>query len=168
MSATAGAAVASHGSRWDRLGVFASVACTLHCIAGPFLFLAVPTFAEVWAHPASHALIALFVLPLASTVLLRGYRLHGKTWVAACAWIGVAFVLSGSVLPFVGTEAAAAESGACASCCPQLVTNDATGGVAGVEWPPASIATVLGSAFLVASHLGNLAYCRCCRAAQCA
>ncbi len=164
MSATADAA----STRWDRLGVFASVACTVHCIAGPFLFLAVPTFAEVWSHPAAHALIALFVLPLAATVLLRGYRAHGRTWVAACAWVGVAFVLSGCVLPFVGTEAAAAESGACASCCPQLVTSADGSGIAGVEWPPASIATVLGSVFLVAAHLGNLAYCRCCAAASAA
>ena len=152
---------------WDRLGVWASVACTLHCIAGPFLFLAVPAFAEVWAHPASHALIAIFVLPLACTVLLRGYRVHRKHWVATCAMIGIAFVVAGSVLPFLGNEVAAAESGACASCCPQLVESADGDGFAGLSWPPASIATVLGSCFLVASHLGNLAYCRCCRAATC-
>jgi MerC mercury resistance protein len=158
LSATTGAA----SSRWDRLGVLASIACTVHCIAGPFLFLAAPTFADVWSHPAAHAVIALFVLPLAATVLLRGYHAHGKTWVAVCAWTGVAFILAGCALPFVGTEVAAAEAGACATCCPQLVPSAEGDGIAGVTWPPASIATVLGSVFLVASHLGNLAYCRCC------
>ena len=52
--------------RWDRLGIAASTACTIHCLVAPLLFLFLPRLADVWAHPASHALVALFVLPMAA------------------------------------------------------------------------------------------------------
>ena len=166
---------------WDRLGVGASIACAVHCMVAPLLFLAAPTFAGIWAHPSSHALIALLVVPLAGTVLFRGYRLHGRKWVAATALAGVACILVGSALPFLGDEepvradsasegvvAAGTEEAAepvelfCDNCCPQLVEDE--NGETTLGWPPASIATVLGSMLLVACHLGNLVACRCCGA----
>ena len=151
-------------TRWDHLGVLASVLCAAHCLAAPLLFLAVPSFAGVWAHPSSHALIAMLVLPLAGTVLLRGYRLHRKTWVASAAALGCGCVVVGCVLPFldVGSTVAAAEtSSGCAECCPQLVEDEA--GAWSLDWPPASVVSVIGSALLVVGHLGNL-FCsrRCC------
>jgi hypothetical protein len=149
-------------SRWDRLGVCASVACAFHCLAAPLLFLAAPTFAGIWAHPSSHALIGLLVLPLAGTVLIRGYCVHRKLWVATAAVFGIACILLGSVLPFLEGETAACAAETCTSCCPRIVPDGAGGFTFG--WPSASLATIAGSALLVACHLGNLAYCRCCGA----
>ena len=161
LAVAGGPALAAHG-RWDRFGVWASVLCAIHCLIAPLLFLAVPTFAGIWAHPSSHALIALFVLPLAGTVLLQGYRVHRKLWVAGAAVLGAGCVVAGCVLPFLGgpPEAAAAVASGCEGCCPQLV-QEVDGGWS-LELPPASVVTVLGSALLVASHLGNLVHCRCC------
>lgn len=144
----------------DRLGVFASAACAVHCLAAPLLFLAVPSIAEVWSHPLSHAVIALLVLPLASTVLLRGYRTHHRHWIAATTLLGIGAVVVGCVLPYMGAESQAEECVTCA-CCLQVVEDEA--GHSKLELPPASIATLIGSAFLIASHLGNLVHCRGCK-----
>lgn len=149
-------------SRWDRLGVWASAACAVHCLVAPALFIAVPAFASVWAHPASHAVIATLVLPLAVTVLTRGYRVHGGKLVAGAAAVGIACIAVGCVLPYLGPEAQAAGTEACVSCCPQAVVDEA--GETSIEMPPASIATLAGSFFLVAAHIGNLVRCRGCKA----
>ena len=75
--------------RWDRLGVWASIACTAHCMAAPFLFILAPGFAGIWAHPGSHALIATLVLPLAVTIIRKGYKLHGRRWIAGATGLGL-------------------------------------------------------------------------------
>lgn len=148
--------------RWDRLGVWASVACAVHCLVAPLIFLAIPAFSGIWAHPGSHALMAALVLPLACIVLLRGYRVHQKRWIGALATVGVGCIMVGCALPLLGGDAAAAESsaGACASCCPQIITEE-DGGTS-IGWPSASIVTVAGSVLLAVCHFGNIACRRCC------
>lgn len=158
-----------HGSGlWDRLGIWGSVACTIHCLIAPVLFVFLPKFASVWAHPASHALVALLVLPLAATVLRNGYRMHRRKWVAAAAIFGMGFILAGSVLPYLEKDESSprpadqeAPAPACTSCCPHVVETD--DGEEELVLPAASIATVIGSIFLIVSHIGNICACRCCR-----
>lgn len=143
--------------RWDRLGVWASIACTAHCLAAPFLFLFAPAFARFWAHPGSHALIATLVLPLAWTVLQKGYRLHGRRWVANTTRIGISLILLGCVLPYLNGDSVAA---ACTECCPRLVETQA--GTYDLQLSLASVASVLGSLFLITAHVGNMACSRKC------
>jgi len=83
----------------DRVGVAASVLCAIHCALAPVLLIALPTFGQVWAHPASHILVALFVVPLAAFSIRKGYRTHGKRWIVGTAAIGILFVLGGAALP---------------------------------------------------------------------
>ena len=83
----------------DRIGVFASVLCAIHCAATPFLLLFLPVFGKVWAHPASHILVALLVVPLAAISIQRGYMAHRKRWVLITAYLGILVVLTGSALP---------------------------------------------------------------------
>lgn len=149
--------------RWDRLGYWASSACAVHCLAAPFLFLLLPSFAKVWAHPSSHALMALAVVPLALTVVVKGYQKHRNRWVLGAAVGGIVCVLVGSALPYLpgGEVAAASADQNCDSCCPTLVVDEA--GSTRMKFPPASIVTVLGSALLVGAHFGNLSCCRSCR-----
>jgi len=158
--ATHASSSANGNGRWDRMGVCASILCAVHCAVAPLLFLAVPTFAGIWAHPSSHALIAMLVLPLAGTVVLRGYRVHRRRWVAASAALGGMCIVVGSCLPFVSEVEPNPETEACMSCCPQIVADE--DGEATLGLPPASIATILGSLLLIAGHLGNLVGCRCC------
>ena len=83
----------------DRVGVAASVLCAIHCAIAPILLIALPTFGKIWAHPASHILVALFVVPIAAFSIRRGYQTHGRRWVAVMATIGILFVLIGAALP---------------------------------------------------------------------
>ena len=73
----------------DRIGVAASVLCAIHCGLAPVLLIAMPAFGRIWAHPASHALVAIFIVPLAAFSIRKGYRAHGKRWVMVSAMIGI-------------------------------------------------------------------------------
>jgi hypothetical protein len=94
----------------DRFGVAASVLCAVHCALAPVLLILLPTFGKIWAHPASHALVAIFIVPLAAFTLLKGYRKHGKRWIAVSAMAGIFLVLFGAALPaFAKTDDSFAE-----------------------------------------------------------
>jgi hypothetical protein len=84
----------------DRLGVAASILCAIHCAVTPFLFLLAPAFGKVWAHPASHWLVALLVVPLAAVMLHRGFRRHRRTWIVACGMLGIFLVMAGAAIPY--------------------------------------------------------------------
>lgn len=150
------------GVCWDRVGVWASTACILHCLAAPFVLLAAPSVAGFWSHPASHALVASFVVPIAFT-LARGYRLHRSRWVIASAVLGIGFLLVGSALPYFG-GAPAAEGGevaVCGGCCPTVEVDES--GALRAHVPPGSSTTIAGSVFLISAHLGSLFCCRRCK-----
>ena len=83
----------------DRIGVFASVLCAIHCAATPFLLLFLPVFGKVWAHPASHWIMALLVVPLAGVTVATGYKRHRRRWVIASGVLGIGFVLMGAAAP---------------------------------------------------------------------
>ncbi|MGJ8674182.1 MerC domain-containing protein [Rubritalea sp.] len=83
----------------DRVGVAASILCAIHCGLAPVLLIMMPTFGRIWAHPASHAIVALFIVPLAAFSIYKGYRTHRKRWVMSVASIGVLFVVGGAMLP---------------------------------------------------------------------
>lgn len=83
----------------DRVGVAASVLCAIHCGLAPVLLLALPAFGKIWAHPASHALVAILIVPLAILSIRKGYQKHGRRWVVMFAGIGISSVLIGAVLP---------------------------------------------------------------------
>ncbi len=156
--------------RWDKVGSWASSLCALHCLLSPLVFLAMPAFAKFWAHPASHALMAMLVVPLAMTVVLQGYRKHHRKWVLSAALAGIVCILTGSALPYVGGSSssanivAAAETseaeGACLECCPAVVTDEE--GSSQLHLPPAGMATIIGSGFLIVAHLGNRRRCVKC------
>ena len=109
---------------WDRLGCWASSACAAHCLAASFLFLLIPAFADVWAHPASHPLTALLAIPLALTVLVAGYRRDRVRWVLGATLAGIACIVVGGVLPYLPTSEGAAAGGA-AACDAGFVADDA-------------------------------------------
>lgn len=83
----------------DRVGVTASILCAIHCGVSPVLLIFMPAFGRIWAHPASHALVALLIVPLAAFTIRKGYLIHRKRWVAATAVIGICLVVGGAILP---------------------------------------------------------------------
>ncbi|WP_428386246.1 MerC domain-containing protein [Mucisphaera sp.] len=161
----------------DRLGIVASAACAIHCLAAPFLFMLLPAVGSVWSHPSVHWILAALVLPLALFVVLRGYRLHRRRSAPIALVLGVTLILAGLALPSLaagsppptgeplamaanGEESGLAASACTESCCP-TVTQDAETGTIAVDVPPASIVTLIGSLFLVLAHAINLHGCYC-------
>ncbi len=87
------------GGRGDRCGVILSVVCAIHCAVTPLILLAAPAFGRVWSHPASHWLVAVFVVPLAVFMVTKGYRRHRRKWIVASGVFGIALVLAGAAAP---------------------------------------------------------------------
>ncbi len=178
---------ASPSSRLDKLGIAASAACAVHCLAAPFLLLLLPAAGSIWSHPSVHWILAALVLPLAVLVVYRGYRVHRRRAAMVCALVGVAFVVAGLVVPdavanatpasveqLAGADAGGPEPAAAAacseSCCPTFSQDPATGeytmhdpktGEFTLNVPRASVATMIGSAFLILAHAINLHGCHC-------
>ncbi|MEM1028121.1 MAG: MerC domain-containing protein [Planctomycetota bacterium] len=181
--------LAAPRSRWDRLGIIASLACVVHCLAAPFLLLLLPTLGSMWSHPAAHWVLAALVLPLAGVVVWRGYRLHRKRLALIAVGLGAVLIVAGLVLPALpaegGTSASAASTASAESfefglvshgigeggtagaeptctesCCPSLTQDPETGSLA-MSIPPAGIVTLVGSVLLVFAHGINLWGCRC-------
>ena len=88
----------------DRIGIGASVLCAIHCAVAPFLLLMLPAFGKIWAHPLSHILVAMLVVPLAAFSIRKGYLTHQKRWVLVTAYIGIFVVLTGAALPAFSKE----------------------------------------------------------------
>ena len=114
----------------DRVGVFASVLCAIHCALTPILLLMLPTFGRVWSHPASHWGMALFVVPVAAFTLTRGFRRHQRRWVVGVGVSGITLVVAGAAVPYIG-ESQAPDGGTETSLTPELaVANVSEGDIA--------------------------------------
>lgn len=175
----------------DRLGIGASLACAIHCMAAPFMLLLLPAAGATWSHPAVHWILAILVLPLALWVIFNGYRKHGRRRALVAAGIGSAMIVAGLIAPMVisepifsitlassspagdATMLASNESmlpmqseavGCTEPCCPS-VTEDAEAGTTAMAFPPGGLITLIGSIFLVFAHGANLMACRCCKSA---
>lgn len=165
---------AAKGIDADRFGALASVLCAIHCAVTPLLLFILPSFGRVWAHPASHWGMALLVVPVAFTTVLRGFRRHRRKWVVGCGSLGVLLVLVGAALPYLESgenpsnfisfslpSGASGETAQCVdSCCPSTTR---VSGKAVLHIPPASLVTTLGGIALIITHLANLCACRGCR-----
>lgn len=161
----------------DRIGVWASALCIIHCIAAPILLLLSPHLGRWWSSPLAHLSMALFVVPLAIMKMSQGYQKLRSVRLVASGSLGIALVLAGVVAPFfqAGAAAVPAESNgtvaqgaaleegeACTKTCCAKITKSETGGVE-LDVPLASSLTTIGGILLVAMHIGNLCLCPSCR-----
>jgi len=149
----------------DRTGMIASIGCAIHCMVAPLILLLAPALGGIWVHPGTHVAIAALVLPVAAFALRRGFRTHGRRWIAVAGTVGMVLVAIGTLLPFLTHTAHAAEHACetCQDCCPTLVVDEVTGEYH-LNVPPASIVTFLGGVLLVTAHFGNLRCCAACKA----
>ena len=85
----------------DRIGLSASLLCAIHCLAAPFLLLLLPAAGSIWAHPAVHWILAIFVVPLALWVLYNGYRKHRSRLTLVAATAGTLLILAGLISPMI-------------------------------------------------------------------
>lgn len=161
--------------RWDALGIGASAACAVHCLAAPFLLLFLPALGAAWSRPWVHWAIAAVVLPIAVVVIGRGYIAHRRRSTLVLASLGVAAVVAGLFLPSgdgwsftLGSPASASPPASLTAadplaapvagtdaCCPSVAVDAATGATrVAVSW--GSTATLLGGVLLVGAHGINL------------
>lgn len=117
----------------DRIGVFASVACLIHCLLLPLLVPLLPLLAGVAETESVHEGLLIFLTVCALLAFVPGYRTHRAFSVVACGVLGV-LLLTGGVL---------------AHEMPLLK---------GLDTP----LTIVGGLVLISTHLVNLRLCRSC------
>lgn len=155
----------------DRIGVLASTLCAIHCVVTPFLLMGMPAFGRIWAHPASHWVMALLVVPIAAFMMSKGYKRHRRAWILGIGTAGILFVLAGAVVPHFIQDGHAhgaaplvadVHHGAVHTdeCCPSVVQND--DGSKGLSIPATSILTTAGGLLLIVTHIGNICSCSSC------
>ena len=147
----------------DRLGVVASVLCAIHCVATPFILLLLPAFGKVWAHPATHWGVALFVVPIAALMISKGYQRHRAKWIVGIGVAGIILVLSGAIAPYFDPLPNEAFSGVhSGNCCARVSPAEGK-----LHVPLASILTTAGGLLLIATHVTNLCRCPSCKDSKC-
>lgn len=85
---------------WDRLGIFGSTLCLIHCAATPFLVgvfsaAGVNFFGGEHFHRVSALLLAL----VAFLAFLPGLRRHHNWWVFGAGALGVSLLMVGGFVP---------------------------------------------------------------------
>lgn len=84
---------------WDKLGIFLSGLCAIHCLLTPILLIALPVFGEMFESEWVHGLMAVFILPIGLYAFWSGYKHHRQTKVFALGVAGLLFIVSELVLP---------------------------------------------------------------------
>ncbi|ADW68331.1 MerC domain-containing protein [Granulicella tundricola] len=122
-------------SAWpDRLGVYASAACILHCLITPVLLSLSAVFAHLLpSEERTHRTLALLVALLGVIALIRGFRTHRRRRILILMAAGLACIFFAA---FAGDSLPA-------------------------HWYEVAI-TFLGSAFMIAAHRLNHTFCRDC------
>jgi len=88
----------------DFFGIFLSFACAIHCLAIPIIaILDISNFIFLESEWVHFALI-LCVVPIAAFSLLRGYKIHKKTFplvlgIFGILWLVIALAIEGWVTP---------------------------------------------------------------------
>jgi len=72
----------------DRLAIGLSGLCLLHCVAG-FLLLSLFAIGGGWLDHRVHVFGLILALPLAAVALWRGWRIHGRGWIAGVGLAGL-------------------------------------------------------------------------------
>jgi len=84
---------------WDRLGIWFSGICIVHCLTLPVFLLALSYWPELegahaWVHPAFALMLLVTTLPAARSAIVR----HRVPGVAALLLVGLAIVLMALLL----------------------------------------------------------------------
>jgi hypothetical protein len=116
----------------DKVAILISTVCAVHCLLIPIVVVAFPVLATTFLGDVGfHALLLWFILPTSLIALTLGCRAHRDRRVMAFGIAGLGFILLAALLGHDVLEVTA-ERGV----------------------------TVVGSAFLILSHLRNQRLCR--------
>ena len=113
----------------DKLGIFCSTACAIHCLLVPVLIFISPTIARYFQSEWVHIGLVLLVIPIAGVSFYSNRKLHQCSRPIGLGFLGIGFLMI-------------------AIYCEQVLGLEVEG--LGI------IATVIGSIFLVMAHLDNM------------
>jgi uncharacterized membrane protein YfcA len=122
----------------DRLGIWASTLCIVHCIVTPVvLSLSVVSAHFLPSEERTHRTLALLIAMLGVLALIKGYRRHRRLRVVPFMGLGLASIFAGAYfgvrLPSHGTEV---------------------------------VITFVGSCFMIAAHRLNHTFCNDCKCSR--
>ncbi|WP_413557209.1 MerC domain-containing protein [Bdellovibrio sp. HCB209] len=117
---------------WDKLGMFLSTLCAIHCLATPLLIFALPVLGEAFESHWVHLSMAAVILPIGLFAFWSGYKHHRQRKVLSLGVAGLLMVCAGSTLPHEMVE---------------VFEHD--------------VVTILGSILLVTAHYLNRKACQC-------
>lgn len=118
--------------RWDKIGIFLSTLCAIHCLVTPLLVLALPVLGEAFEATWVHWTMALVIVPVGVFAFWSGYKHHKQSKVFGLGLAGLFLVTAGSVLPHEM-----------------------------VEFFEYDLVTIVGSILLVTAHILNRRACQC-------
>ncbi|MGZ3768893.1 MAG: MerC domain-containing protein [Bdellovibrio sp.] len=90
--------------RWDKVGIFLSGLCAIHCLITPILLLTMPVWGKVFEEEWVHLMMAVFVAPIGLFAFWSGYTHHKKTRVFALGILGISLVVGASLAPHSWVE----------------------------------------------------------------
>jgi hypothetical protein len=118
----------------DRVGMFASAACFVHCLVTPVAVSLLAVYAHFLpSEERTHRVLAIVVTLLGALALATGYRRHKRTSVLFLVAAGLALIFAGA---FFGDRLPS-------------------------HWYEVSI-TLAGSCCMIAAHRKNHTFCRKC------
>ena len=118
----------------DRIGVYASVACFLHCLATPIILSLLAVYAHFLpSEEHTHRVLAIFITVVGAVAILAGYRRHRRPVVLLLLSAGLALIFAGA---FYGDRLPS-------------------------HWMEVLV-TLSGSCCLIAAHRKNHTFCRSC------
>lgn len=82
---------------FDRVAVMLSGLCLLHCLALPFVLLALPILSELSGEHL-HAQMLVIAIPVSVVALALGFRRHGSHYVIAFGTLGMMLLLVGGTV----------------------------------------------------------------------
>ncbi|MFM6928414.1 MAG: MerC domain-containing protein [Bdellovibrio sp.] len=118
--------------RWDKIGIFLSTLCAIHCLVTPLLVLVLPVLGQAFEASWVHWVMAVVILPVGVFAFWSGYKHHQQGKVFTLGILGLSLVAAGSILPHEMVE---------------IWEHD--------------MVTILGSILLVIAHVLNRRACQC-------
>ncbi|RME16303.1 MAG: MerC domain-containing protein [Bdellovibrio sp.] len=129
-----------HRALWDRLGVFVSGLCIIHCLSLPILLAFFPQIKKKFfpKEDFTHMILLAFILGFAGAAFLSGYHVHGEKKPVIFMSIGVLIVIFATYFAH---------------------------NLLGHYWEP--VLAIIGSLFLIYAHILNHKHCKICNHDSC-
>lgn len=143
----------------DALGIGLSALCIVHCVALPFILVALPSLTGLFGIDAwFHTVLAVVLPGIALVALLHGYTRHRMPMTLVLGGVGLGFIWLALTIPGCAT---------CSSC----ATGTGTEGTAATHASPMllglplhNVVNTVGSVLLISAHAMNW---RACRSGSC-